>query len=197
VGGLAGVLDRRTVGTVWVSPLSTPAGEAAVVRREADGRGVVARTPPVGATGTVGRVSWQVLGPLAGDAAAVAAEGESGQQNDASLVLLLTVAGVRLLLTGDVEPPGQRAILAAGTDLHADVLKVPHHGSARQEEAFLAATHARIAVASAGVDNDYGHPAPSTVARLQGLGMSVLATNQHGAIAVGLRRGRLVAVTER
>src|SRR3954465_16071536 len=29
---------------------------------------------------------------------------------------------------------------------------------ARQEEAFLAATHARIAVASAGVDNDYGHP---------------------------------------
>ena len=197
VGGLAGVLDRRTVETVWVSPLATPAGEAAVVRQQAAGRGAVARTPPVGATGTVGRVGWQVLGPRAGDAAAVAAEGESGQQNDASLVLLLTVAGVRLLLTGDVEPPGQRAILAAGTDLHADVLKVPHHGSARQEEAFLAATHARIAVASAGVDNDYGHPAPSTVARLHGLGMTVLATNEHGAVAIGLRHGRLVAVTER
>jgi competence protein ComEC len=107
------------------------------------------------------------------------------------------VAGVRVLLSGDVEPPGQEAIVAAGADLHADVLKVPHHGSSRQDQAFLAATHARLAIASAGVDNDYGHPAPGTVARLRALGMQVLATNEHGGVAVEERRGRLTVATER
>jgi competence protein ComEC len=127
----------------------------------------------------------------------VAAEDESGRQNDASLVVMVTVAGLRVLLSGDVEPPGQEAIVAAGSDLHADVLKVPHHGSSRQDQAFLAATHARLAIASAGVDNDYGHPAPGTVARLRALGMQVLATNEHGGVALEERRGRLTVATER
>ena len=144
----------------------------------------------------MGPIGWQVLGPLSGDRAAVAAESESGRQNDASLVIMMTVSGLRLLMGGDVEPPGQRAILERGADLHADVLKVPHHGSARQDPEFLAATHARLAVASAGVDNDYGHPAPSTVARLRLLGMTVLATNEHGAIAVVVRDGQLRSATQ-
>ena len=46
---------------------------------------------------------------------------------------MVSIRGLRLLLTGDVEPPGQGAILADGADLQADVLKIPHHGSARQD----------------------------------------------------------------
>ena len=42
----------------------------------------------------------------------------------------ITVRGVRLLMTGDAEVEAQNAMLAAGVDLRADVLKVPHHGSA-------------------------------------------------------------------
>ena len=102
-----------------------------------------------------------------------------------------------MLLTGDVEPPGQRALLASGADLRADVLKVPHHGSARQEPAFFAATHARLAIASAGIDNDYGHPAPRTVQLARDLGMTVLSTHQDGGVAVALRDGRIRATTER
>ncbi len=196
-GGLDGVLGARPVGQVWVSPLASPSGEAARVRTEAARLGIAVVTPAVGAAGSVGQVGWQVLGPRAGPAAEVAAEDESGRQNDASLVVMVTVAGVRVLLTGDVEPAGQEAIVAAGADLHADVLKVPHHGSSRQDPAFLAATHARLAVASAGVDNDYGHPAPGTVARLRGLGMQVLATNEHGGVAVEAEDGRVLVATER
>ena len=55
-----------------------------------------------------------------------------------------------ILLTGDVEPDGQARLLRCGADLRADVLKMPHHGSARQEPAFFAATGARVAIASAG-----------------------------------------------
>ncbi|GAA3578967.1 ComEC/Rec2 family competence protein [Microlunatus spumicola] len=197
VGGLGAVLGARPVGQVWVCPLPYPTSGVERVRAAAAAQGVPVLTPAVGATGSVGAVGWEVLGPRAGPAAEVAGEDESGRENDASLVLMVTVSGLRVLLTGDVEPAGQEAIVAAGADLHADVLKVPHHGSSRQDQAFLAATHARLAVASAGVDNDYGHPAPGTVARLRALGMQVLATNEHGGVAIEERSGRLTVATER
>jgi len=112
-------------------------------------------------------------------------------------VILADVEGLRVLLTGDVEPPGQRALLSAGTDLRAQVLKVPHHGSARQERAFFAATGATVAVTSSGVDNDYGHPAAGTLQLARSLGMTVLRTDQHGTAAIVWRQGKLAAVTQR
>ena len=110
---------------------------------------------------------------------------------------MVTAPGVRILLTGDLEPPGQAALLARGADLRADVLKIPHHGSARQEPAFFAATGARLAIASAGRDNDYGHPAPRTVQLARSYGMTVLRTDEQGSAAVVVRDGRLTAVTQR
>ena len=48
-----------------------------------------------------------------------------------------------------------------------DVLKVPHHGSRYQDPDLLTGLGARLAVVSVGVDNDYGHPAPTTLAMLR------------------------------
>ena len=70
----------------------------------------------------------------------------------------MTVRGVRILLTGDVEPEAQVALARAWPGLRADVLKIPHHGSRFQDLDFLRGLGARVAVASAGEDNDYGHP---------------------------------------
>ena len=39
--------------------------------------------------------------------------------------------GERILMTGDIELEAQQALLNSGADLDADVLKVPHHGSAK------------------------------------------------------------------
>jgi len=121
----------------------------------------------------------------------------SAAQNDASLVLRADVAGLSVLLPGDLEPPGQRALLAAGVDLRATVLKVPHHGSARQEPAFFAATGSRVAIMSAGVDNDYGHPAPRTVQLARSLGMTVLRTDENGAVALTGQDGATQVVAAR
>lgn len=194
VDGLTGVFDGRTVGRLWVSPLAAPAGEAATVGTLAARQGVPVEVPTVDSAVTVGAVSLRVLGPLSPQGADT---DESATENDASLVLLADVDGLRILLTGDVEPPGQRALLGRGADLRAQVLKVPHHGSARQEAAFFAATGATVAIASAGVDNDYGHPAPKTVALAQALGMTVLRTDQNGSVAITWHDGRLGAVTQR
>jgi competence protein ComEC len=103
-------------------------------------------------------------------------------------VLQVTVATrdgpVRLLLTGDIEPPAQAAILAAHPDLAADVLKVPHHGSAHQDPDLFAAVHPRVAVISVGKGNTYGHPAPRTVELAAGAGARVFRTDSDGQVVV-------------
>ncbi|MFT4167456.1 MAG: ComEC/Rec2 family competence protein, partial [Microlunatus sp.] len=203
VGGLSGVVGRIPVGQVWVSPYASPAAEAAEVRELTLGAGAVLRSPQVGETGRAGEVWWQVLGPVgtasagrgSGDGGDVGESAESGAENDASLVLRVGVGDLTVLLTGDVEPAGQARILATGVDLRADVLKLPHHGSSRQDREFFAATGARVAIASAGRNNSYGHPAPSTVRLATSLGMSVLRTDQQGSVAITEQGGRIGAVT--
>jgi competence protein ComEC len=204
VDGLAGVLDGRRVGELWVGPMPAPAAQAVEVQRLAADLGIRVRTPMPGEHVVVGKTGWQVIGPVGAMPgwSAEDDEGESSAENDASLAVIATVPssgsgpGVRILFTGDLEPTGQQAILRSGVDLSVDVLKVPHHGSSRQDRDFLAATRARVAVASAGRDNDYGHPAPRTVELLRSLGMTVLATSGHGAIAI-TTNGGLSAVTQR
>lgn len=198
VDGLAAVFDGRRVGQISLSPLASPPGEVEEVRAMAAEFGATTRIPVVGEQWQLGGVSWQVLGPVPpGPTASEGPDGESSTENDLSLVIMMTIREVRLLLTGDVEPAGQQRIVQSGVDLRADVLKIPHHGSSRQDPAFFAATRARVAIASAGQDNDYGHPAPRTVQLAESLGMTVLRTDQMGSIAVVTTKDGLAAVTQR
>jgi len=194
VDGLAGVFAGRSVGRLWVSPLAAPAGEVSTTRGLAAEHAVPVEVPPAGTRASVGATVLDVLGPL--PQLDVAAD-DSAAENNASLVLRADVAGLRVLLPGDVEPPAQQALLASGVDLRVTVLKVPHHGSARQEPAFFAATGATVAVTSAGQDNDYGHPAPRMLTLARSLGMTVLRTDQHGAVAVAGRDGAARVVVQR
>ncbi len=179
VGGLPGVLEGRRVGEVLVAGLDDPPGSAAAVRRQLP----AARVPAYGETVTVGALTLQVIGPPPSFAPTGA--------NDASLVLLAEVAGTRVLLTGDVEPPAQAALRPTLAGLTVDVLKVPHHGSRHQEFALFAAIRPRVAIVSAGADNDYGHPAPETLEVLDEAGVEVLRTDRTGDVAVVRRGGEL------
>jgi competence protein ComEC len=109
---------------------------------------------------------------------------------------MVEVDGVRLLLTGDVEPGAQAALLSEGVP-QADVLKVPHHGSKYQDGEFLAAVHARVALVSVGVDNSYGHPDPALLEALEDSGVVVARTDQQGSVAVVSEDGELRVVTQR
>jgi competence protein ComEC len=133
-----------------------------------------------GQSGRSGAASWQVIWP--GDP--VPSEGSAA--NNASVVLVVEVSGVRLLLTGDIEPEAQAALLAAADVPLVDVLKIPHHGSQRQDAAFLTATGASAAVVSAGEGNPYGHPDPALLADLADAGMLVGRTDTEGSVAVVL-----------
>lgn len=159
--------------------------------------GAEVRSAEPGQLITVGEVRWSTASVWEPEGGAVPeAEGEGSDENDASVVGIAEVRGLRVLLAGDAEPAGQsvalRAAAGRGFSLRAHVLKLPHHGSARQEPRFFAATGASLAVASSGVDNDYGHPAPSTVRLARDQGMTVVRTDEHGSIAVALGADGLV-----
>lgn len=185
VDGLPGVLDGRTVGAVETTRLlDPPEGVAAVsdALDALDGAALAAVPAPYGATRRVGQVSFQVLWPPA-DSPTVG-PGDGSTANEASVVLLVEVRGLRMLLTGDVEPEGQAALARALPGLRVDVLKVPHHGSRYQDEDWLLSLGARAALVSVGADNDYGHPAPETLAPLEAAGVRVLRTDLDGDLAV-------------
>ena len=155
--------------------------------------------PPISATWTgqrvdVGPVRWTTIrsGPLM-LATAITGDGEDAEANNASTIGLVEVGGLRVLFTGDAETEEQAVVAGGGADLRADVIKVAHHGSSRQDAAFLAATRAVVAVIGVGVDNDYGHPAARTVSTLQSDGMRVYRTDQAGAV-VAARSGSKVLV---
>lgn len=189
VGGLAGVVHQRTVGRVLGSPLADPVSGVRLVNATLAPRGLTVQPAVVGSTLTVGAVRLEVLGPVR------SYHSTHSDPNNSSVVLRATVAGVRILLPGDAEVEAQDDLLAAGTDLRADILKVPHHGSAYSDASFLGAVHARVALISVGLHNDYGHPSPLLLAELARLDLPVGRTDRDGDIAVTVRSGALVPVS--
>lgn len=194
IDGLPGVLAERDVGEVEVTGLQDPAAGASEVAARARTASVPVRVPAYGEVRHLGGLTWQVVGPSRGlDGAG---EGEGGSTaNNASVVLLVVTHGVRILLTGDIEPEAQRLMGRAIAELEVDVLKVPHHGSRYQDSAFLTSMGARLAVISVGEENDYGHPSPETIAMLQHAGMLVRRTDRDGDVAVVVRDGQLRVVS--
>jgi competence protein ComEC len=193
VGGLAGVLRNRVVGTVLTGVADLPATGARLLaetlRRYATGRYAipVVRTG-AGAAYRAGDVRLEVIGPVR------RFSGTRSDPNNNSLVLRADVRGTSVLLTGDVEHDAQQAMLARGLTPSVDVLKVPHHGSSFSEPAFLDAVRSRVAVVEVGAGNDYGHPDAGVLARLRGDGARVVRTDRDGDVAVVSEGGRLSVV---
>ncbi len=100
--------------------------------------------------------------------------GTDSDTNNDALVLMLTRGDDSVLFATEPEEPAQQALLDAGVDLQADVLKVPHHGAATSLPAFFQAVQAQVAVVSVG-PNDYGHPVPATLDAIAATGAAGLA----------------------
>lgn len=183
VEGLPGLLRHRRVGRLLVGPLAEPEQQADAVREWAAGAGIPVEAAQAGEERVLGALTWRVLWPRR----VVRADGSA--PNNSSLVLRVRVRGLTLLLTGDVEPAAQRALLATDEELHADVLKVPHHGSAAQDPEFLAAVDPAVALVTVGRDNTYGHPDAGTLATVSDGGAQVLRTDRDGDVAVVVAAG--------
>jgi competence protein ComEC len=108
-------------------------------------------------------------------------------RNNDSLVVRLRYGDRTIFLPGDAEKQAEYSILAENeaSFLHADVLKVGHHGSKNSTmPGFLAAVAPQVAVISAGEENPYGHPSPELLDRLDKSVPRVLRTDREGVVQV-------------
>lgn len=69
--------------------------------------------------------------------------------NNRSLLALVTLGDARMLMLADLESMGQQALLDSGDDVHADILKYPHHGHAAMNQALLTAIAPKLAIITA------------------------------------------------
>jgi competence protein ComEC len=178
VGGLAGALTGRDVGLVATGPLAPDDDRSAALDAVLGPTSGTRSTLEAGDRVRVGAVEMDVLAPRPERAVA------GTEPNDLSLVVRVTVRGLRVLLTGDLGAQAENRLVRDGVDLTADVLKVPHHGSADADPEFLSATRARVALVSVGADNTYGHPTPRLLGLLTDDGMRVHRTDRQGDLAV-------------
>jgi competence protein ComEC len=190
VDGLAGVLDGRQVGAIEVTSLADPLSGVRLVEGVAARARVPVQRASYGESRRMGPLSWQVIAP----SEAPSPDSES-PANDASIVLVVEVRGVRILLMGDEEDGSQAQLRRVTGGVRVDVLKVAHHGSARQDPDLVRGSGARLALISVGLDNDYGHPAPSLLALLRDARMQVARTDRDGDVAVVVDHGLRVATS--
>ena len=111
--------------------------------------------------------------------------GTSSDLNNNSIALRLTYGEASALLMSDLFTEAEYALLDAGVDLSADVLKVGHHGSATSTSPELLAAVAPVAAAvPVGAENRFGHPSTAVMTRLAGVvGEQVFTTAEDSCIS--------------
>jgi competence protein ComEC len=187
IGGAPLVLQELPVDLVLdpALPVANPFHhEAMAEAREHDVRVVETRA------GQVFRLGLLVLRVLWPDGSAQPTD----DPNHHAVVLLASYGSLDVLLTADAE-----SIVTLRLDVSpVEVLKVAHHGSADPGlPALLGRLEPRVAVISAGSDNDYGHPTESTLAALaDSPGLAVYRTDVHGTVRIEGDGTTLTVVTE-
>ncbi len=177
VAGLTDILARYEVAEVLRTENvnDTAASEAFDTAVESEGAKVTyARSGQVWRLGA--STTLTILSPISDPA--------PWESNASSIVALLRYGTTEFLLTGDA-PEGTEQYLVDqyGSSLKSEVLKLGHHGSrTSSSEDFLRVVEPQYAVVSAGKDNDYGHPHPEVVERVENVGAQLLSTAEAGTI---------------
>lgn len=175
-GGLPYIVERFSAPELWHNGSRGDGASFAKLLETAERSATRHVQVQRGFARNIGGADVRILHPSPGAATA---------ENDSSVVLSIRYGGVGVLLTGDIEEGGERALLRAGSAPRADILKVPHHGSrSSSTEPWLTAVQPRIAVASCGHRNRYGMPHPTVIDRYARHGIALLRTDRDGAVEI-------------
>ncbi|MBZ2175752.1 DNA internalization-related competence protein ComEC/Rec2 [Schnuerera sp. xch1] len=110
----------------------------------------------------------------------------NNNENDLSLVLLLTHFDTTILFTGDIEKKGEENVVNT-MHRNIDFLKVPHHGSNTSSGAdLLNVLKPNIGIISVGRNNVFGHPNSEVIDTYNSNNIELYRTDKHGLINLTL-----------
>jgi competence protein ComEC len=175
VGGAAEVLRNIHVDRALDPAIPFESREEEAALAEARQRGVPILRARTGVVFRLGRLRLELLWPDERNVLVA-------DPNLRATVILASYGKVDVLLTADAESPVTLPLRPPAVE----ILKVAHHGSADDGlPRLLELTRPLVAVISCGRDNDYGHPAPTTIAALAAAPhLEVFRTDQDGAVVV-------------
>lgn len=109
---------------------------------------------------------------------------EAGDENERGVIVLAAMGDFEALIPGDVNMTVERRLAANHALPDVELLVVGHHGSKYSTSAeLLEAVDAELAAISVGWNN-YGHPTPEALGRLEAAGAQVFRTDESGNITV-------------
>jgi competence protein ComEC len=189
--GMLELMEESGAGSIRIRHLCLPVFEdnenQTLLLTMARERGIPVTFLSSGMTYSFGEVRLTCLHPASGRSYSSA--------NTASAVLSLTYGSFSALFTGDLEAEGEQELIHRFSSMDHDLLKVGHHGSRdASSSAFLEAVSPQLAVISAGVKNQYGHPHKEVLERLNACGAKIYLTAEKGQIQVKVDRSGAMTV---
>lgn len=179
IGSAANILENYDANTVLLPPITYESAAYGRLEEVITSSDIAAEYPYVGDLYMLGDAEITVYGPHP-----VAYT----NPNDWSIVLMIEYAGLRILLTGDIEAEAEYDLLAYSDlyPLDADVLKVAHHGSNTSSTYdFVSAVSPQYAIISCASDANIEYPHVETAMTLYDCGVEdVFLTSTSGNITV-------------
>lgn len=173
VGGLAAALNACAVDILYTPVLDYDTKAFRSMMKYAHAQETAIKIPKPGDSFIVGTARVDILGPLK----------TYSNTNDLSVICKVTYGQTSFLFGGDAEWEAEHDLVESGADLHADVLKVNHHGSETSSSyVFLRAVTPAYAIISVGANNSYGQPSEEVLSRLGDAGAIIMRTDQLGTI---------------
>ncbi|MDP4672748.1 MAG: DNA internalization-related competence protein ComEC/Rec2 [Solirubrobacteraceae bacterium] len=157
--------------------------EGSAMAESAARKGVPLVAPSAGDAINLGSLKLEIVSPDGN-----ARSAREADPNQRAIVILASVAGLRLLLTADAESD----VLAPLQLPMIDVLKVSHHGSSDDGlPRLLERLRPQVAVIEVGARNSYGHPTAETISALREAGVRTWRTDKDGTVRIEVDSGGL------
>lgn len=180
IGGGDDVLELCEVKNVLASDYEphNKTGKTLITLIEEEGANFI--HPDKGETFSLGEIQMEVL------TKALTSDTKHSDENENSIVMMMTFGANKFLFTGDAEKERESEIIESyGKKLDSDVYKAGHHGADNASSAeLMKLVTPDYGVFSCGVGNKYDHPRQGAIDRVAKYAETILRTDLHGDILI-------------
>lgn len=190
MGGFLNLLENMTVDRLLISSGGAEDSDNDLYKEiitAANKAGTTVYEPKVGGKFQIGNARLEIL----------YVDTNADEENNRSIITKVHIGGKKLLFTGDAESETEKYI-SENCDVDCDILKMGHHGSYTSTGyKLLKAATPKIAVASCGYDNIYGHPSQWSELRLKEMNVTMYRTDLDRNIRCTFDNGNFTVSTQR